>query len=73
MNIRNLLMTFILSIFGIALTPTIQEQVTNITGTGGNNLTGSAKSLMELTPMLWVTGIMGINLAMIYLSFRAKS
>jgi len=72
MNIRNVLMTFILSIFGIALTPTIQEQVTGITGTGGNNLTGSAKSLMELTPMLWVVGILGINLAMVYLTFRAK-
>ena len=54
------MMTFLFMIVGIALTPTVQEQVTLVTGVGGNNLTGAALAIMALVPLFWVILIIGI-------------
>jgi len=62
-NMSGLIKVFLLSIVGLALTPTIQENVTGVTGTGGDNLTGSAKAIMELFPMFWVILMIAIPVA----------
>jgi predicted PurR-regulated permease PerM len=72
-SMGKLFIAFILIIIGVALTPTIVEQVGDVTGTGGNNLTGSAAALMSLLPMFWVIGILGVAVALIYLSFKESS
>ena len=69
-SMGRLFIAFILIIIGIALTPTVVEQVADVTGDGGNNLTGSASALMSLLPMFWVIGILGVAVALIYLSFK---
>lgn len=69
-SMGKLFIAFILIIIGVALTPTIVEQVTYVTGVGGYNLTGSALALMGLLPMFWVIGVLGVAVALIYLSFR---
>ena len=64
------MMTFLFMIVGIALTPTVQEQVTLVTGVGGNNLTGAALAIMALVPLFWVILIIGISLAAIVIWLR---
>ena len=62
-NMSGLIKVFLLSIVGLALTPTIQENVASVTGTGGNNLTGSARAIMLLFPMFWVILMIAIPVA----------
>ena len=62
-NMSGLIKVFLLSIVGLALTPTIQENVTAVTGEGGDNLTGSAKAIMQLFPMFWVILMIAIPVA----------
>lgn len=62
-NMSGLIKVFLLSIVGLALTPTIQKNVTEVTGEGGDNLTGSAKAIMELFPMFWVILMIAIPVA----------
>ena len=59
------MMTFLFMVVGLALTPTIVDQVGSITGTGGDNLTGAALAIAELIPLFWVILIIGIGLAAI--------
>jgi len=47
----------------MALTPIIQEQVTNITGAGAGNLTGSARTIMLMFPLFWVILMIAIPVA----------
>lgn len=62
-NISGLIKVFLLSIVGLALTPTIQENVAGVTGVGGNNLTGSSRAIMALFPMFWVILMIAIPVA----------
>ncbi len=69
-DLSGIMMTFLFMIVGIALTPTVQEQVTLVTGVGGNNLTGAALAIMALVPLFWVILIIGISLAAIVVWLR---
>ena len=64
-NMAGLIAVFLLSIVGLALTPTIQENVTAVTGVGGNNLTGAALAIMALFPLFWVILMIAIPVAYI--------
>lgn len=62
-DIGGLISLFLLCVVGMALTPIIQEQVTNITGVGGDNLTGSARTIMLMFPLFWVILMIAIPVA----------
>lgn len=64
-NLSGIMMTFLFMVVGLALTPTIVDQVGNITGVGADNLTGAALAIAELIPLFWVILIIGIGLAAI--------
>lgn len=65
------MMTFLFMVVGLALTPTVVEQVAGVTGVGGNNLTGAALAIAKLIPLFWVILIIGIGLAAIVVWLRA--
>ena len=69
-DIGSLFMTFLLMVIALALTPTIQSSVTDVTGTGGTNLTGAAKTLAGLIPLFWVVIIIAIGVAAIYVQMK---
>ncbi|MBA7491420.1 hypothetical protein ES702_01965 [subsurface metagenome] len=64
-DLSGIMMTFLFMVVGLALTPTVQEQVTNITGVGGDNLTGAALAIAKLIPLFWVIIVIAIGLAAI--------
>lgn len=64
-NLGGILSTFLLMIIGLALTPTVQEQVSLVTGVGGFNLTGAALAIAALIPLFWVILIVGIGMSAI--------
>ena len=72
-GLAGILTTFLLMIVALALTPTVQENVTNVTGTGGINLTGAALSIAALVPLFWVLVIIGIGAAAIYVQFKGMA
>ena len=63
MNLGSLIVLFLLAVVGLALTPVIVESVVAVTGTGGDNLTGGAKTIMELFPLFWVILMIAIPVA----------
>lgn len=69
-NMGQLFITFLLIIIGLALTPTVQQQVTAVTGAGGNNLTGAALALANLIPLFWVIVIVAVGVAAVYVQFK---
>jgi len=72
-NLAGLISVFLLSIVGLALTPTVQAQVTTLTTTGSSgagNLTGSAAAIMNLFPMFWVILMIAIPTAYIAVWLR---
>lgn len=69
-DLSGIMMTFLFMIVGLALTPTVQEQVTAITGVGGHNLTGAALAIAGLIPLFWVILVVGIGLAAIVVWLR---
>lgn len=70
-NMSGLITVFLLAVIGLALTPTIQESVGNVTGVGGNNLTGAALAIMNLFPLFWVILMIAIPVA--YVAVWLKS
>lgn len=58
--------TFLLMLLGIALTPTIDEQVTALLV----NLTGAAAAVADLIPLLWIFIVVGIGAAAVYQQFK---
>jgi len=72
-SMKDLIFTFLLIIIGLALTPTVQEQVNSVTGTGGSNLTGAALAIAKLIPLFWVIGLIGVGVGMVYLTMREKA
>lgn len=69
-NMGQLMITFLLIVIGLALTPTIQSSVTAVTGSGGNNLTGAALAMANLIPLFWVIIIVAIGVAAVYVQFK---
>lgn len=67
-NLAGLISVFLLTIVGLALTPTIQANVTSLIASGASgdgNLTGSAATIMGLFPMFWVILMIAIPVAYI--------
>jgi len=62
-SIGGLISLFLLCVVGLALTPIIVSSVAGITGTGGDNLTGSASTIMEMFPLFWVILMIAIPVA----------
>ena len=66
-----LILTFLMIIFGLALTPTIGDTVygvlwnsSNVTNRIPNNITNAAaRSIIGLVPMIWVFIVIGIGAA----------
>lgn len=58
-------MTFLFMIVGLALTPTVQEQVLAVTGAGVGNLTGASLAIARMVPLFWIILIIAIGLASI--------
>ena len=69
-KMADLFMTFLLIIIALALTPTVQSTVTSVTGTGGDNLTGAAKTLASLITLFWVIIILAIGIAAVYVQLK---
>jgi len=72
-NLGGLITVFLISMVGLALTPTVQAQVTLLiaSGSGKGNLTGSAKAIMELFPMFWI--ILMISIPVFYIGVWLKT
>ena len=71
MSIGALIGLFLVAVVGMAITPVIVESVTDVTGTGGDNLTGGAKTIMELFPLFWVILMIAIPVAGIALYLKS--
>lgn len=69
-GLGGILVTFLIMIVALALTPTVQEEVTGVTGVGANNLTGAALSIAALIPLFWVLLIIGVGVAAMYVQFK---
>ncbi len=58
---------FLMVVVGLALTPTVQEQVILATGvanaTWPGNLSGAAAAIYNLIPLFWVILVVGIGMA----------
>ena len=64
-DLSGILMTFLFIHARLALTPTITEQVAEVTGVGGFNLTGAALAIAELIPLFWIILVLAIGVAAI--------
>ena len=69
-DMGRLFTTFLLIVVALALTPTIQSSVTDVTGTGTGNLTGAALAMAQLIPLFWVLIIVAIGVAAVYVQFK---
>ena len=70
-DLSGIIMTFLFMVIGLALTPTVQEQVDAVTGVGAGNLTGAALAIAKLVPLFWVILVIAIGLAAIVVWMRA--
>lgn len=74
-NIKDLIMTFLLIVIALALTPTIQQQcmaaVAGATPTTPN-LTGAAATLCGLIPLFWVILVLAVGTVAIYIEFKGS-
>lgn len=77
MDTGRLFLTFLLIIFALALTPQIGDSVysilwnsTNVTNRIANNITGPARSILELVPLIWVFIVIGIGAAQVVKLFE---
>ena len=69
-GLGGIIVTFLIMIVGLALTPTVVEEVGDVTGTGGDNLTGAALSIGELIPLFWILLIVAVGVAAMYVQFK---
>lgn len=69
-GLGGIIVTFLIMIVGLALTPTVVSEVGDITGTGGDNLTGAALSIGELIPLFWILLIVAVGVAAMYIQFK---
>ena len=78
MDIGRMFITFLLIIFGLALTPTIGDSVygvlwndTNVSVRVANNITNAAaRSIISLIPLVWVFIVIGIGAAAVVNMFE---
>ena len=77
MDIGRLLIVFLMIIFGLALTPTIGDSVygvlwnsTNVTNRIPNNITGAARGIISLLPLIWVFIVIGIGATVVVSMFE---
>ncbi len=63
-----LFLVFLMIIFGLALTPTIGDSVygvlwnsSNVTNRIQTNITGAARGIIELLPLIWVFIVIGVG------------
>lgn len=57
LNMAKLFTVFLLMVIGLALTPTVVEQVGYVTGTGGDNLTGASISKMVVKSIIFMIAL----------------
>jgi hypothetical protein len=69
-DLSGIIMTFIMMIVGLALTPTVQELVANSLSNALGNLSGAAAAIVTLVPLFWVILVIGIGLASIVVWLR---
>ena len=77
-DLGGIMAIFLMIIVGLALTPTVQEQVLLATsgtynatdGTGIGNLSGAAAAIYRLVPLFWVILVVGIGMAGIIIWLR---
>lgn len=69
-GLGSIIVTFLIMIVGLALTPTVVEEVGDVTGTGADNLTGAALSIGELIPLFWILLIVAVGVAAMYVQFK---
>lgn len=62
----NLMMTFLVMVVGLALTPTIGASAS----TAAANLTGAAATLCMMIPLFWVVIIIAIGVAAVYVQLK---
>ncbi len=65
-NLSGIIMTFLYMLIGLALTPTVAEQV----ALAAVNLTGAALAIVNLVPLFWVILIIATGLAAILVWLR---
>ena len=68
-DMTGLLKILILAVVGLALTPSVQAQVTTVlanTGSGDLNMTGPGRAIIALLPMFWV--ILMVTIPVAYIS-----
>jgi len=78
MDMGRMFITFLLIIFGLALTPTIGDSVygvlwnsSNVTNRIMNNITDpAARSIISLIPLVWVFIVIGIGAAVVISMFE---
>ena len=78
LDIGRMFITFLLIIFGLALTPTIGDAVygvlwnsSNVTNRIPNNITNAAaRSIISLVPLVWVFIVIGIGAAQVVKMFE---
>ena len=77
MSMSELFLVFLLIVFALALTPTIGNNVysvlwndTNVSVRIPNNITGPARDLVALVPLVWVFIVIGIGAAAVVKMFE---
>ena len=68
---------FLMIIIGLALTPTVQEQVILATGVANaswpGNLSGAPRAIFLLVPLFWVILVIAVGLAGIVVWLKGSS
>ena len=66
-DMGGIMLIFLMMVIGLALTPTIQEQVIGATGIANasypGNLSGSAKAIYQMIPLFWVIIVLAVTMA----------
>ena len=80
MSMSELFLVFLLIVFALELTPTIGNNVygvlwndTNVSVRIPNNITGPARDLVALVPLVWVFIVIGIGAAAVVKMFEDLS
>jgi len=63
-----IILTFILIIIGLALSPTVGNQVA--AAVASPNITGVASTLLGLVPMFWAIFVISIGVVAVYKQFQ---
>ena len=77
MDTGRLFLTFLMIIFGLALTPFIGDTVygalwnsSNVSNRIATNITGASRGILELIPLIWVFIVIGIGAAAVVSMFE---